>query len=74
MRGSNANSHLSVAPHPNWAKNFAGEYRPDTTPDEIKADLEKNLLRKKENIHQVIIKELEIKFTLHRKQNLLFSF
>ena len=61
--GSNHDSSISAAPpRPHTAKIFATHYRPDTTVDDVKQDLETNLKRKTGKIYTVNVEKLKTKY------------
>ena len=62
IEGSNWDSSISPAPRPNSVKIFATRYRPNTSVDEVKKDLEHNLMQKTGKIYTVNVEKLRTKY------------
>ena len=62
IKGSNSNSSLAVAPRPHLAKVFASGFTPGTNPDNIKKDLEENILKMTGKQYAIQIEKLVTRF------------
>ena len=62
IKGSNPNSSLAVAPRPHLAKVFASGFIPGTNPDNIKKDLEENIMKTTGQQYDIQIDKLTTKY------------
>ena len=62
IKGSNSNSTLAVAPRPHLAKVFASGFSPGTNPNNIKKDLEENIIKNTGKPHVIQIEKLPTRY------------